>query len=232
MIDWHSHILPQMDDGSANVTESISMIEMQMSQGVDTVIATPHFYANDESVEAFLERRHKAWDELKSQLPENAPQIRLGAEVKYYQGISRLEKLRDLRIEGTRLLLLEMPMMAWTEYTIRELVEMSGKSDIKVILAHIERYLRLQKQSVWERLYESGILMQINASFLTGCISGRKAVSLLRKGDVHFIGSDCHNMTSRAPQIGKAFEILEKKLGCEYISQMNEYGSTVLAENV
>jgi len=230
MIDWHSHILPQMDDGSGNVAESISMIEMQASQGVDTVIATPHFYANDESVEAFLERRRRAWDELRAQLPENTPKIHLGAEVKYYQGISRLEKLRDLRIEGTRLLLLEMPVMTWPEYTVRELVEMSGKSNCRIVLAHIERYLRLQKRAVWERLYESGVLMQINASFLTGCISGRRAVSLLSEGGAHFIGSDCHNMTSRAPQIGKAFAILEKKLGCEYISQMNEYGNAVLAE--
>ena len=230
MIDWHSHILPQMDDGSRNVTESIAMISMQASQGVDTVIATPHFYANDETVEKFLTRRDEAWRQLKEQLPDDAPEILLGAEVRYYQGISHLEDLKDLRITGSRLLLLEMPLTQWTEYTLRELTELSGKNSIKIILAHIERYLRLQKRAVWERLYESGILMQVNASFLTACTSRRRAISLLQDSGAHFIGSDCHNMTSRAPHIGKAFEILEKKLGREYVSQMNEYGNTVLAK--
>ena len=64
MIDWHSHILPGMDDGSRNVTESIALLNMQTSQGIRTVIATPHFYANDESVETFLERRRNAYEAL------------------------------------------------------------------------------------------------------------------------------------------------------------------------
>ena len=229
MIDWHSHILPGMDDGSRDAAESVGMLAMQVSQGVDTVIATPHFYANDESAEAFLDRRSRAWEALKLQLPDGAPEILLGAEVKYYQGISRLAELQDLRIGDSKLLLLEMPVTAWTEYTLRELTELSGKSGIKIVLAHIERYLRMQKRPVWERLYESGILMQVNASFLTACASRHRAISLLKEGGVHCIGSDCHNMTSRAPQIGKAFAIMEKKLGEDYVNQMNGFGYALLA---
>ena len=48
MIDWHSHVLPEMDDGSHSVAESIAMMQAQAEQGVTTVIATPHFYANDD----------------------------------------------------------------------------------------------------------------------------------------------------------------------------------------
>ena len=48
MIDWHCHILPNMDDGSRDVAESISLINMQREQGIGTIVATPHFYANDE----------------------------------------------------------------------------------------------------------------------------------------------------------------------------------------
>ena len=229
MIDWHTHILPGMDDGSHDVAESISMINMQVSQGVHTVIATPHFYANDETVDSFLGRRKKALELLRAELPEGLPEIRLGAEVRYYQGISRMADLKALRIEGSKLLLLEMPMTGWTEYMVRELIELSGKSSIRIVLAHIERYLSLQKQAVWERIYDSGILMQVNASFFTTLASKRKAISLLRKGKIHFVGSDCHNMTSRSPQIGKAFEIIQKKLGDNYLSQMNEYGYSMLA---
>lgn len=229
MIDWHTHILPGMDDGSRDVAESISMINMQVSQGVSTVIATPHFYANDETIESFLERRQKASDQLKVTLPEDSPEIRLGAEARYYQGISRMADLKALRIEGSKLLLLEMPMTEWTEYMVRELTELSGKSSIRIVLAHVERYLGLQKQAVRERIFDSGILMQVNASFFTSFASKRKAVSLLREGKIHFVGSDCHNMATRPPQIGKAFEIIEKKLGDNYINQMNEYGYSMLA---
>ena len=78
---------------------------------------------------------------LKPQLPENAPRILLGAEVRYYQGISRLEGLKKLTVEGSKLLLLEMPMGVWTESMVRELVELSGKSSVRIVLAHVERYL-------------------------------------------------------------------------------------------
>ena len=231
MIDWHSHILPAMDDGSRSVAESISMINMQVSQGVSTVIATPHFYANDGTVDSFLDRRKKALELLEAELPDGPPRILLGAEVKYYQGISRLEELKALRIENTKLLLLEMPVSRWTESMIRELIELSGKSGIRIILAHMERYFKFQDQSVWERIFESGILSQANSSFFTSLATKRKALALLRDGRIQFIGSDCHNLTSRPPQIGKAFDIIKKKLGNDYISQMSEYGYSLLAIN-
>lgn len=231
MIDWHSHILPGMDDGSKDVAESVSMLQMQASQGIGTVIATPHFYANDETVAAFADRRRKAYEALREQLPENAPRILLGAEVRYYQGISRMEDLNDLRIEGSKLLLLEMPMAVWTESVIRELIELSGKRSVQIVLAHIERYLRLQKQSVWDRLVESGILMQVNGSFFTTLASKRKAISLLEEGMVQFLGSDCHNLTTRSPQLGKAFEVIRKKFGDDYVDQMKQYGYSLLTTN-
>ena len=224
MIDWHSHILPGVDDGSKDVAESIAMLQMQASQGVETVIATPHFYANDETVAAFLERREKALEALKGELPENMPRLLLGAEVRYYQGISRMEALMDLRIQGSKVLLLEMPMSVWSESTVRELIEMSGKSGVQIVLAHVERYLRLQKQSVWDRIADSGILMQVNANYFTALTSKRKALSLLGEGMVHFLGSDCHNLTSRPPLLGKAFEVIRKKFGDGYLDQMKQYG--------
>ena len=232
MIDWHSHILPGMDDGSKDVTESLTMLQMHSNQQVSTVIATPHFYANDEAVATFVERRAKAYEALKEQLPENAPRILLGAEVRYYQGISRMEDLKDLRIEGSKLLLLEMPMMVWTEYMVRELIELSGKSRIQVVLAHVDRYLRFQKQSVWHRIAESGILMQVNGSAFTELATRRKAIWLLQEGMAQFIGSDCHNLTDRTPRLDKAFQVIRKKLGDDYLDQMKQYGYSLLATNL
>lgn len=228
MIDWHNHILPALDDGSKDVAESITMMEMQTSQGVKTVIATPHFYANDQSVETFIKRRRASLQELEKSLGESAPEIILGAEVKYYQGISRMEDLKELQIEGTKLLLLEMPTCRWTEYMVRELIELSGSGKVQVVLAHVERYLNLQNQKVWERIFENGILIQTNASFFTSLSTRRRAIRLLKEGKIHFVGSDCHNTTTRPPKIGTAYNIIEKKLGREYLSQMFEFGYSKL----
>ena len=175
-----------------------------------------------------MQRRAKALEALQDRVPE----IRIipGAEVRYYQGISRMEGLSDLRIQGSKLLLLEMPMSTWSEYMVRELIELSGKNGVRVLLAHVERYLRLQKPSVWERILDSGILMQVNGSFVTSLATKRKALGLLEGGLVQFVGSDCHNLTTRAPALGKAFEVIRKKLGDDYLAQMNQYGKSWFTE--
>ena len=231
MIDWHSHVLPGIDDGSRNVAESISMIQMQSSQEIKTVIATPHFYANDESVDSFLKRREKAAERLKAQLPEDAPQILCGAEVRYYPGISHLEDLKRLTIEGSKLLLLEMPIVGWTEYTIRELMALSRRSDIDLVLAQAERYMSLQKRAMWAELRSYGVLIQANASFFTAWHTKHKAIFLLREGYIQFVGTDSHNMTSRPPQLGKAMAVIRKKLGDGYIDQMSAYGYSKLTSS-
>ena len=228
MIDWHSHVLPGVDDGAHDIGESLSMLGMLSEQNADTVCATPHFYANASSIEEFLERRAEAAELLASSAGGSAPRILLGAEVKYYPGISKLSRLFELGIEGTRMLLVEMPHDRWTEYTQRELVELSGAGRATIMLAHIERYLKLQPERTWERLYESGITAQVNASFLTSALTRHRALSMLRDGRIHFIGSDCHNTTRRAPDIGRAYDIVTRKLGCEFALDMDEFGHSML----
>jgi len=213
-----------MDDGSSSLEESTALLQMLSQQGADIVFATSHFYANHESVAEFLNRRQKAFEILKSQLPENMPEIRLGAEVRYYEGISRLEKLDSLCIQGTKLLLLEMSASHWSEYTVRELASMAGSGKVLIVLVHIERYFDYQSKETWKRLADSGILMQVNASAIVDRRSKRKTLSLIKKNLVHFIGSDCHDLSHRPPELKEAFEIIEKKFGSEYVNAMTEFG--------
>ena len=224
MIDWHSHILPGMDDGSQNAEESLAMLSALRDQQVKIAVATPHFYANDESVEHFLKRRAAAYAVLAEKREEDHPQVLCGAEVKYYPGISHMEGLERLTVEGTNLLLLEMPMERWTNLTVRELSELANTRGLRIVLAHIERYLRLQEKGLIRRLCENEIRMQVNASFFDRLFSRPQAIRLLDEGCVHFIGSDCHNMTSRPPKIGLAYERIRKQFGEDFTSQMIEYG--------
>ena len=228
MIDWHSHVLPALDDGSKSVDESQRMLTALKEQGIACVIATPHFHANRESVDKFLQRRQESYERLMQIDQGSLPQVLCGAEVRYYPGIAKMEGLERLAIDGGGILLLEMPMDKWTEYTVRELCELASTRGLTVVLAHIERYLNLQSGGVVERLCANGLLMQSNASFFNDFITRHKAFRLLMSGNIHFIGSDCHNMKERAPQIGRAYELIEKKLGSEYVSQMREYGYKML----
>lgn len=228
MIDWHCHVLPGMDDGSKDAEESLALMQLLSEQGVDTVIATPHFYANDESVADFLRRRREAYEVLKPFFLECTPNIQLGAEVRYYPGIGKLAELNRLCIGGSRLLLLEMPMEKWTDYTIRELVEIANARSLTLVLAHIDRYLPMQNSETWNNLYNAGILMQVNASFFTALFTRRKAFSLFQNGGIHLIGSDCHNLKYRPPCLGRAYDLLRRKFGDEFVSQFNQYGCSML----
>lgn len=109
MIDFHTHILPGMDDGSKSVEESIWLLQEETRQGVDTVMLTPHYYADENSPVDFLRRRYAAWKRLSEAWCREFPKVRLGAEVQYFEGICGIEDIRHLRIVGTNFLLLEMP---------------------------------------------------------------------------------------------------------------------------
>lgn len=223
MIDIHSHILPNIDDGSKSVEESLKMLKELSNQGVDRVVATPHFYANHNSVDGFLECRDKSYNKLLQHLNNSLPKVILGAEVKYYEGISRLQSLEKLRISNSKLLLLEMSMQKWSEFTLRELFELSSRGDLTIVLAHIERYLRFQNKDTISRLVESGIYIQSNADFFIDIFSRRKALQMLNNNEIHFIGSDCHNLEERAPKISSAVEYIRKKSGDRFVSKMNKF---------
>lgn len=224
MIDWHSHILPDMDDGSSDTEESISMLNALKAQGIECVVATPHFLANDESIDEFLQRRETSFRTLCEAIDGDMPKVLCGAEVKYYAGIGKMEGIERLCIEGGRFLLVEMPMSRWNEYTIKDLCQLSHTRGLNVIVAHVERCLPYQSKDILDRLAENGIYVQINASLFKGFFAKKKALGLIRSGRAQFIGSDCHNMTTRTPQIGFAYDLIRKKFGDEFISQMRDFG--------
>lgn len=231
MIDWHSHVLPAMDDGSRNLEESLGMLKLLREQGVRRVIATPHFYANDEDVNRFLERRTEAFCRLEPALTDEHPQVLCGAEVRYYPGIGRMADLDKLVIGSTKLLLLEMPFSKWTDYTMKELTELASYGRLTIILAHIDRYLKFQNSATWNKLLECGFLMQVNASFVYEFATKGKARKMLSEGKIHFIGSDCHNLTSRPPRIGEAYSQIQKKFGDDFVANMTGYGHYKLKHN-
>lgn len=228
MIDFHSHVLPGIDDGSKSVGESVALLSMLKDQGIKTVVATPHFDAKRNTPEEFIEKRRASYEMLLPEIKDGFPKIVLGAEVAYYAGIERLTGLSSLTAGESDLLLLEMPISVWTDYTVKELVDLTTTKNLTVVLAHAERYLDLQRIKTVERLYECGILMQYNADFFLRFGQKRKALKFLERGEIHLIGSDCHNLTSRPPRIGEAYGRMKRKLGDGFYSLFCGYGYSLL----
>ena len=81
IVDFHSHILPAIDDGSRNIHESVEMLRVRAQQGVSCLIATPHFYPHRIGLTEFLNNRERAYNEISSCKLEGIPFIKCGAEV-------------------------------------------------------------------------------------------------------------------------------------------------------
>ena len=199
MIDFHTHILPGMDDGSRSVSESIAMLQLEAQLGMDTVFLTPHYYAEENSPAVFLKRQENALRQLIPHLCRQLPKLYVGAEVQYFDSICAVEDVQYLRIVGTPYLLLEMPFFRWTNHMVNDVLELNDRPDTQVVLAHIDRYMEYQNPEVWQTLRSRGVLMQANVSFFANWKTRQRAISMLKQGEIHMLGSDCHNMESRRP---------------------------------
>ena len=229
MIDFHSHILPSIDDGSRNVDESIALLKMSADQGIDRIVATPHFYMDQDTIESFLEKRQRSFETLLERDLNGLPQIELGAEVYFYEELCQADLLSDLAVGGGRYILIEMPFEAWTRRLLDALYRMSIKRRLIPIIAHLERYLPFQKDmGKIQALFTMDVLIQINGSFINNRKTRRQAMKWLKYGNVHILGSDCHNMENRKPNLGPAFEAIEKKLGMSKINEIYQYGQMIL----
>ena len=109
IVDFHTHILPQLDDGANDETMAIAMLESEVKQGVTDVLFTPHYYGKTCSPDDFLEQRNEAWNSLKTHAPVGL-NVYLGAEV-HFTGVNVIdyEELCKLAIADTEYILIEFP---------------------------------------------------------------------------------------------------------------------------
>lgn len=230
-VDFHSHILPGVDDGSRSVEESLKMLVAEAEQGIRKVLATPHFYAHRDTLDGFLHRREVALAALREagKHQPDLPEIIPGAEVFYFSGMSESESISELTIGDGEYLLLEMPWTAWTPAMYREIEAIHARRGIIPIIAHIDRYIRpFRTHGIPERLAEMPVLVQANGSFFLDRGTSRMAMGMLKKGRIQLLGSDCHDLEDRRPNLGPALRAIEKRLGAEVLLQIQEHEKTVL----
>lgn len=221
--DFHTHILPGIDDGSQSVAESLQMLEALRQQGVSRIVATPHFYASNDHPHRFLERREKALEALTGAMPEDVPKIYPGAEVHYFEGISDCEALEEMAIGDTGLVMIEMPPAPWRSRMLQELQGIHQKRGLTPVIAHIDRYISpFRNCGILRDLRQLPVLVQANAGFFLRRTTRAMALRMLAAGDIDLLGSDCHNLTTRKPNLGDALVVIRRKLGEGALEALSE----------
>ena len=223
-VDMHCHILPGIDDGSQSMRSTVKMLKIAAASGTTHMIATPHF----------KERHHNASPEtihrLVSEVQEVADEKNLG--IKIYPGneimfFTDLEEAFDKgkiqTMNGTDYLLVEFyPDEEFSR--IRQGMETVQSIGLHPVLAHVERFLALRKDiSKVEELKERGVIIQTNASSVTGGqgFQTRQYIKKLLKNElIDLVGTDAHHYESRTPEMGKCAEYLYKKYDEDYIDRI------------
>ena len=209
LTEHHCHILPQIDDGSNSVEMSLEMIKMMRSQGVERIIATPHFYAHRErnDIKAYLAKRQTAYDKI-IQADNSNSDILLGAEVAIEHGLHSIPDIDKLRLADTNYILLELPYAGFQRWYLDEITDISYEYKLTPIIAHIHRYLDYYSKSEYEEVLKLDAIFQINNEAFGNFKEKRFVKNLIKEGYPYLFGSDAHNLTDRKPN----WDLLQKKV--------------------
>ena len=229
MIDFHSHILPAVDDGSQDIDTSLKMLKICKDSGIDAVLLTPHCHPrSQEHINVFLENRAVAFALLSSAVKrekEELPKLVPASEIRIYDGMHKYKNLDKLCIQGTDYLLLEMPYEVWRDYAFEEIYQLT-RLGFKPLMAHLDRFL--DQEHHFGEIFSLGAQVQINSSAIIESSERRKMLKFFESGHFQVLGSDAHNLVSRSPNVSSAYEIIEKKFGKEYIDYINYAGNAIL----
>lgn len=224
MLDIHSHILYDVDDGSTSIEESLKLLKKAQSEGISVIFATPHKDPQYQPSKELILDRVK---ELNSMCQDNGLEIQVlpGQEVRLYDNIVddyKNNKLITLNNAG-RHLLVEFPSSHVPKYATRLFYELL-LAGVQPILVHPERNSEIiSNPQLLFNIVETGVLTQITAGSITGKF-GRKAKKLSHLFMAHnlvtFIASDAHHIKTRDFHMRSAYKKISKKYGRDYATQL------------
>ena len=235
MIDFHAHILPNIDDGSASMEESINLIKEAEQAGFTGIISTSHYLQN--YYESDEEERRRILAELANQVKvadaeAEIPKLYLGSEIYISTDIVELlEEGKASTINGTNYVLFELPMNSKPLFA-KEVVYKLIENGYKPIIAHPERYRYVKEDIEFVRELKSmGALFQSNYGSVIGMYGGsaKKTLKKLLKEDlISFLGSDVHAVGQIYPKVPKILRKLEQWISPEKLQEL----TTLNAEKV
>ncbi len=237
MIDLHSHILPGIDDGAADLYESIEMAKIAVESGVTAMVATPHCnipgmfrnYYDEDYIEVFRE--------LERALEEEGIPLTLYAGMEVYMtsevpDLLAREKL--LTINGGHYILVEFSFDEDPGY-VNHMLEKVSKLGLCPVIAHAERYTFVQRDLqlvyYWRK---KGYQVQINKASFLGRFGRRAryaAYRLLNHNLITAIASDTHSPYQRTPYMADAFEELAEEYSRAYLQVLFEENPKRICED-
>ncbi len=232
MVDLHSHILPNIDDGSKNMKETLKMGKIAEAEGFSKIIATPHYIEGEFTLkrEQFLSTIKK----VNEYFMEKAVNIEIlpGSEVYISPNLpSKLKKGEIFTLNNTSYVLIEFPMGSIPIY-IEEVLYEVRLLGYKPVIAHPERYTKVMEDPDYLKgLIKQGNYVQINSLSVIGVL-GKKtkqtAEILLKHRMVHFIGTDAHTSRTRSPRIKKALKQMRQWVSSEYVEEIVNNGRALI----
>lgn len=213
--DIHAHILCDIDDGPKTFEQSVELLKSAFENGIDRIVATPHFYASYHSLDERIAKRDERFNLLNEYIRQSGLTVKIlpGFEVRYFDGISRSDSLDKLCINNSKVLLLELGLIPITEKVIDEIVELDY-SGYTVVLAHIERYHKMPGfKAVQQILKNKYAIAQLTASSLLSGPFKSAAFRLLKQSPNVVIASDMHSVDVRPPVISEAYDAIKAKFG-------------------
>lgn len=244
MFDLHNHILPGIDDGSRDLTESLALLRLAQQQGISHMLATPHLHAGRYDNSAAL--IGKALSALQLAVSTAGLEIRIAAaaEVRIGSEILPLIECGQLpyigQYNGDKVLLLELPHSHIPAGTDKMLAWLA-KRNVVVMLAHPERNRDLlAAPDKIAPFIRAGCLFQLTAGALDGDM-GAEVMALARhwltQGLYHIIASDTHSVKRRPPKLKQAYQYVQQTLGEEQaqrlcVSQPAELARTVFTRGM
>lgn len=223
IIDIHSHILPEVDDGAKSLFEATTMLQIAQQEGIEIIVATPHHHPRRGKTDVM--QLLPVYHDLSELSASIGIRLYLGNEIFYdRKTITDLKAGRILTLHNTNTVLVEFEPIQ-SAFDIIGSVQNLQVAGYHVIIAHAERYDDLYTdRGHIERLYhDMGVDLQVNAD----CILGdrgpaqKKIVhSLLKNGYVEYVATDAHSIGRRAPRMQKAAELVKRKYGEEYMREI------------
>lgn len=235
MIDIHSHILPNIDDGSRSIEETFNLIKEAEKAGFEAIISTSHYKENYYETDV---PEREVWVKaiLENLRTKNInTEIYLGNEIYFSENIiNLLENRKASTINDTSYVLLELPKDEEPENLYDIIYEMI-QNKLVPILAHPERYLYIQKEPelVYD-LIEKGVLMQANYGSVIGQYGEKSkfiVTKLLENNMIHFLGSDAHRANSIYPKIPQILKEIEDIIGERKLEELTTINPKLVLEN-
>ena len=223
MIDFHSHILPEIDDGSRNLEQSILMINEAKEVGFTKIISTSHYMEN--YYECDVEKRKQLIKQLQDEVQDI--ELYLGNEIYITNNIIELLKNgKASSINNTRYVLFEFPLITTKPMNDKEVIYRLVENGYIPIIAHPERYPFIQENPEYLfELEDMGALFQANYGSIIG-MYGLKAKRtlkiLLRNNLISFFGSDVHRPEQVYNKIPKIVKKLKKIISDEEFEEFTE----------